>query len=141
VEVEAIGGKRVNVLRERAGEARALALAAGVHAGTLLFAAFKNGVVAQAEGAILIGDADVVNGLLDFGGEALVLGMEHLEAPGEEDPEGAAASLRPLEAPRTAQLRLIEAEADATCEHRRKRAGEAVLVLGLNLGAGEHLLR
>ncbi len=49
-------------------------------------------------------------------------------------------SPRPLEAPLTAQLRLSEAEADATCEHQRKRAGEAVLV-GLNLGAGEHLLR
>jgi len=36
VEVEAIGGKRVNVLRERADQARALALAAGVHAGTLV---------------------------------------------------------------------------------------------------------
>jgi hypothetical protein len=41
---------------------------------------------------------------------------------------------RPLEAPLTAQLRLSEAEADATCEHQRNRAGEAVLV-GLNLGA------
>ena len=49
-------------------------------------------------------------------------------------------SPRPLEAPLTAQLRLSEAEADATCEHQRNRAGEAVLV-GLNLGAGEHLLR
>jgi hypothetical protein len=41
----------------------------------------------------------------------------------------------PLEAPRTAQLRLSEAEADATCEHQRNRAGEAVLV-GLNFGVG-----
>jgi hypothetical protein len=49
-------------------------------------------------------------------------------------------SPRPLEAPLTAQLRLSEAEADATCEHQRNRAGEAVLG-GLNLGAGEHLLR
>ena len=49
-------------------------------------------------------------------------------------------SPRPLEAPLTAQLSLSEAEADATCEHRHNRAGEAVLV-GLNLGAGEHLLR
>ena len=49
-------------------------------------------------------------------------------------------SPRPLEAPLTAQLRLSEAEADATCEHQRSRAGKAVLV-GLNLGAGEHLLR
>jgi len=46
----------------------------------------------------------------------------------------------PLEAPLTAQLRLSEAEADATCEHQRNRAGEAVLA-GLNLGAVEHLLR
>jgi hypothetical protein len=52
------------VLRERAEQARALALAAGVYTGTL-----------------------------DFGGEALVLGMEHLEALGEEDPECAAAEL------------------------------------------------
>jgi hypothetical protein len=50
-------------------------------------------------------------------------------------------SPRPLEAPLTAQLRLSEAEADATCEHQRNRAGEAVLVLGSNLGAGEQLLR
>jgi hypothetical protein len=49
-------------------------------------------------------------------------------------------SPRPLEAPLTARLRLSEAEADATCEHQRNRAGEAVLV-GLNLGAGEYLLR
>jgi hypothetical protein len=49
-------------------------------------------------------------------------------------------SPRPLEAPLTAQLRLSEAEADATCEHQPNRPGEAVLV-GLNLGAGEHLLR
>ena len=49
-------------------------------------------------------------------------------------------SPRPLEAALTAQLRLSEAEADATCEHLRIRAGGAVLV-GLNLGAGEHLLR
>src|ERR1039457_914999 len=49
-------------------------------------------------------------------------------------------SPRPLEAPLTAQLRLSEAEGDATCEPQRNRAGEAVLV-GLNLGAGEHLLR
>lgn len=44
-------------------------------------------------------------------------------------------SPRPLEAPLTAQLRLSKAEADATCEHQRNRAGEAVLP-GLNLGAG-----
>ena len=37
-------------------------------------------------------------------------------------------SPRPLEAPLTAQLRLAEAEADATCEHQRNPAGEAVLV-------------
>ena len=49
-------------------------------------------------------------------------------------------SPRPLEAPLPAQLRLSEAEADATCEHQRNRASEAVLV-GLNLEAGEHLLR
>jgi hypothetical protein len=49
-------------------------------------------------------------------------------------------SPRPLEAPLTAQLRLSEAEADATCEYQRNRAGEAVLV-GLTLGAGEQLLR
>jgi hypothetical protein len=35
----------------------------------------------------------------------------------------------------------IRQPADATCEHQRNRAGEAVLVVGLNLGAGEHLLR
>jgi hypothetical protein len=29
----------------------------------------------------------------------------------------------------------------ATTEHQRNRAGEAELVVGLNLGAGEHLLR
>jgi hypothetical protein len=44
-------------------------------------------------------------------------------------------SPRPLEAPLAAQLRLSKAEADATCEHQRNRAGEAVLP-GLNLGAG-----
>ena len=49
-------------------------------------------------------------------------------------------SPRPLEAPLTAQLGLSEAEADATCEHQRNRAGEAVL-LGSTVGAGEHLLR
>jgi hypothetical protein len=49
-------------------------------------------------------------------------------------------SPRPLEAPLTAQLRLSEAEADATCEHQRNRADEAVLV-GLNLGVGERLHR
>jgi hypothetical protein len=36
-------------------------------------------------------------------------------------------SPRSLEAPLTAQLRLSEAEADATCERQRNRAGEAVL--------------
>jgi len=45
-----------------------------------------------------------------------------------------------LETPHTAQLRLSGPEADATCEHQRNRADEAVLI-GLNLGAGEHLLR
>ena len=50
-------------------------------------------------------------------------------------------SPRPFEAPLTAQLRLSEAEADATCEYQRNRAGEAVLVLGMNLRAGEPLLR
>jgi hypothetical protein len=49
-------------------------------------------------------------------------------------------SPRPLEAPFTAQLRLSEAVANATCQRQRNRAGEAVLV-GLNFGAGEHLLR
>ena len=48
---------------------------------------------------------------------------------------------RPLEAPLTAQLRLSKAEADATYEHQRNRAGEAVLVLIMNLRVGEHLLR
>jgi len=37
-------------------------------------------------------------------------------------------SPRPIEAPLTAQLRLSEAEADATCEHQRNPVGEAVLV-------------
>ena len=50
-------------------------------------------------------------------------------------------SPRPLEAPLTAQLRLSRAVADPTCEHHRNRAGEVVLVLGMNLRAGEHLLR
>jgi hypothetical protein len=50
-------------------------------------------------------------------------------------------SPRPLKAPLTAQLRLSKAEPDATCEHQRNRAGEAVLVRGTNLRAGEHLLR
>jgi hypothetical protein len=49
-------------------------------------------------------------------------------------------SPRPLEAPLTAQLRLSRAEADATCEHQRNRAGEAVLAPGMNLRAAEHLL-
>jgi hypothetical protein len=48
-------------------------------------------------------------------------------------------SPRPLAALLTAQLRLSEAEADATCEHQGDRAGEAVLV-GLNFGTGGHLL-
>ena len=39
------------------------------------------------------------------------------------------------------KLRLSKAEADATCEHQRNRADEAVLVLGTNRRAGEHLLR
>jgi len=47
---------------------------------------------------------------------------------------------RPLEAPLTAQLRLSEAEADATGELQRNRAGEAVLV-GSNFGVGGHLRR
>jgi len=37
-------------------------------------------------------------------------------------------SPRPLEAPLTAQLRLSEAQADATCEHQRNPVVEAVLV-------------
>ena len=49
-------------------------------------------------------------------------------------------SPRPLEAPLTAQLRLSEAEADATCEHQRNPAGEAVLV-DWNFGAGGRLHR
>ena len=44
-------------------------------------------------------------------------------------------SPRPLEAPLAAQWKLSKAEADATGEHQRNRAGEAVLP-GLNLGAG-----
>jgi hypothetical protein len=58
---------------------------------------------------------------------------------------GASLIVRPspwrLEAPLTAQLRLSKAEADPTCEHQRNRAGEAVLVLEMNLWAGGHLLR
>jgi hypothetical protein len=50
-------------------------------------------------------------------------------------------SPRPFAAPLTAQLRLSRGEADPTCEHHRNRAGEGVLVLGMNLRAGEHLLR
>jgi hypothetical protein len=50
-------------------------------------------------------------------------------------------SPRPLEAPVTVPLKLSKADADSTCEHLRDQAGEAVLVLGLNLRAGEHLLR
>lgn len=50
-------------------------------------------------------------------------------------------SPRPLEAPLTAQLRLPTADADATCEHQRNRADEAVLVLPMNFAAGEHPLR
>jgi hypothetical protein len=45
-------------------------------------------------------------------------------------------------APRSAahpQLRLSKAEADATCEHQRNRAGEAVLS-GLHLGAADSRL-
>jgi hypothetical protein len=45
-------------------------------------------------------------------------------------------SPRPLEAPLTAQLRLSEAVADATCEHQRNPIVEAVLV-GSKFGAGE----
>lgn len=52
---------------------------------------------------------------------------------------GASLIVRPsprlLEAPRTAQLRLSKAEADATCEHQRNRAGEAILVPRMNLRA------
>jgi hypothetical protein len=50
-------------------------------------------------------------------------------------------SPRPLEAPVTVPLKLSKADADSTCEHLRDQAGEAVLVLGSNLRAGEHLLR
>jgi hypothetical protein len=50
-------------------------------------------------------------------------------------------SPRPFEAPLTAQLRLSREVADPTCEHHRNRAGEGVLVPGMNVRAGEHLLR
>jgi hypothetical protein len=53
-------------------------------------------------------------------------------------------SIRLAAAARSAAYRAIEAvqaEADPTCEHHRNRAGEVVLVLGMNLRAGEHLLR
>jgi hypothetical protein len=50
-------------------------------------------------------------------------------------------SPRPLEAPVAAALKLSKADAGSACEHQRNQAGEAVLVSGSNLRAGEHLLR
>jgi hypothetical protein len=47
---------------------------------------------------------------------------------------------RPLQTPVTLPLKLSKADADSTCEHQHNQAGEAVLVLGSNLRANEHLL-
>ena len=85
INVNAVLGERIYILRQRTIEARALALAAGVHGGQrampvgIVLVAVELGKVAYALGSVLIGNRHVVDTLLYLGLIFLFLGAEIME--------------------------------------------------------------
>src|SRR5215472_10857537 len=87
VDVKAVGSKRVNMFRQRADQPRALPFAAGVHPRGILLPAYKEGVVAKALRARLVGHSHVVDGLLNFPHVLLILRVEQMEALAQKGPK------------------------------------------------------
>src|SRR4051794_3186921 len=91
--VDAVRSNGVDMFRYRADQACSLPFAAGVLVGGLFLLAFEDGVIAEAVACVLVGQRDVVDGLLDLRRVLFVFGIEQLEALAEENPEAAAAQL------------------------------------------------
>ena len=77
-----------------AGQAGSLPFTTRILVGRFLFLPFHDGVVTEAVPAVLVGDADVIDRLLDLGCILLVVRIEQLKALAEEYPETAAAQAR-----------------------------------------------
>ena len=93
VDVQAVGGERVNMLRQRTDQPRSLPFAAGVHLRGLLLAVRQQGVVTKTLRARLIGQRHVVDGLLNFRDVLLVFRIQQMETLAQKGPKGIPAKL------------------------------------------------